>query len=112
MGSLWFIAASLFIVGICGAFLIGRNLSGLAELGGIALWLLAPLIVIVVMFAGATDPTLTQQQAGYNYAMAVVITSIGTELIWLPVTVIGALVGRARRKRRLAFRSTQAETAQ
>jgi len=77
-------------VGFGGSFLIARTLAGAAAVLGWLAWLAAPVVFLAVAFALDPDPTLTAEQASYNYWMALVLTSIGVMLVWLPASVFGA----------------------
>jgi len=83
--------------GFGGGFLLARKLAGAAAVIGWIVWLCAPVAFLAVAFGLDTDPTLSAEQANYNYWMALVLTSIGVMVAWIPASLFGATRGwRAR----------------
>jgi hypothetical protein len=100
VGAFLIIISIAFVAGIGGSYLIARNLSGLAAFGAFLLWLGMPVLVLAVLFSASTDPTLTPQQASYNFSMALVLASIIVAIPWGVANLIGGLLGQRHRKAR------------
>ena len=83
--------------GFGGGFVLARKLAGTAAVVGWIVWLCVPVAFLAVAFGLDTDPTLTAEQASYNYWTALVLTSVGVMLPWLPASLFGAALGRRAR---------------
>jgi hypothetical protein len=112
VGAFLIIIAIAFVAGIGGGYVIARNLSGLAAFGAFLLWLGTPVLILAVLFSASTDPTLTTQQASYNFSMALVLTSIIVAIPWGIANLIGGLLGHRHRKARKAVPLSSVEAPQ
>jgi hypothetical protein len=97
-GAFLLFALLALVVGYGGGFLIAQRLRGLGAFVVFLLWLAVPFVVLHFAFTAAVDPTLTAQQASYNVAMATVLTSIVIAIPWFGANLVGAIMGRNRRK--------------
>jgi hypothetical protein len=62
------------------------------------LWLPVPFVILAVILAGQSDPTLPQERASYNFSFGFVLVSFLIAIPWLVSNLVGMLIGRRLRK--------------
>ena len=88
----------IVVSGVIGSLLIMRHFPGRRALGAYILWLPVPFVVLALIIAANSDPTLTSSKATYNFQLAFVLASFAITIPWLGANLVGGILGRRTRK--------------
>ena len=90
------LAILLLIVGALIAAWIAARFRGLRRVAILLLLFAAPFVVLTLVLASATDPTLTAARASYNFWLGFGLISIVMVVPWSLAVLIGSVVGGRR----------------